>query len=57
MKNVIDRLPAADFLRVHRSYIVPVKRVKALKNKNLLVEGFVIPVGVTYEEQVMELFK
>ncbi|OYU83091.1 MAG: DNA-binding response regulator [Flavobacterium sp. BFFFF2] len=57
MKNVIDRLPPADFLRVHRSYIVPVKRVKALKNKNLLVEGFVIPVGVTYEEQVMELFK
>jgi len=57
MKNVMDRLPPADFLRVHRSYIVPVKRVKALKNKNLLVENFVIPVGITYEEQVLELFK
>jgi len=57
MKHVLDRLPAADFIRVHRSFIVPIKKVKAVKNKALLIEGHVIPIGVTYEEQVLDLFK
>lgn len=57
MKNILEKLPEKDFLRVHRSYIVPLKKIKAIKNKNLLIDGFVIPIGETYKETILKLFK
>lgn len=33
MKAILHELPATDFIRVHRSYIVPIHRVQAIHNK------------------------
>jgi DNA-binding LytR/AlgR family response regulator len=56
MKNILEKLPQEEFLRVHRSYIVPLSKVKSLYNKTLQIEDFVIPVGDTYKENVGKYF-
>ncbi|MHA3786971.1 LytR/AlgR family response regulator transcription factor [Flavobacterium hauense] len=56
MKSILEKLPAALFVRVHRSYIVPVKKVKSLYNKTIQIEDFVIPIGDTYKEEINKYF-
>lgn len=57
MKGILEKLPAKDFVRVHRSFIVPFKRIERLRNKSLLVAGQEIPVGSSYEEEFRRLFR
>lgn len=56
MKSILDKIPVSLFVRVHRSYIIPIKKVKAIVNKNIQIEDFVIPIGETYKEEVAKLF-
>jgi len=57
MKAMMDKLPVKDFVRVHRSFIVPLKRIERLRNKSLLVAGKEIPVGSSYEEDFNRVFR
>lgn len=56
MKSILEKLPEAMFVRVHRSYIVPVKKVKTLYNKTIQIEDFVIPIGDTYKDEINKYF-
>lgn len=55
MKNMLEKLSAKDFIRVHRSYIVPVGRIKTVVNRNIHIGGFIIPIGETYKDMVMKM--
>lgn len=52
LKNVLEKLPSSEFIRVHRSFIVPVSNIKSYVNKNLHIGDFVIPVGDTYKNDL-----
>ena len=52
MKALMERLNQKEFIRVHRSYIVPVNRIESVKQKILMVAGEEIPVGKNYEDNV-----
>ena len=54
MKNVLEKLPEKLFLRVHRSYIIPLNKVKSIQNKSILIKDFIIPIGETYKEEVLK---
>ena len=56
MKAMLEKLPKTDFLRVHRSFIVPIKKVESLRNKTLQLGDKKIPVGHSYEEEVLKHF-
>lgn len=56
LKSILDKLPAADFIRVHRSYIVCAVKVNAVRNKVLYIEDKEIPLGKAYESEFMRLF-
>lgn len=56
MKAMLEKLPSSDFIRVHRSFIVPIKKVESLRNKMLQIGDKKIPVGNSYEEQVLKYF-
>lgn len=56
MKFFLENLPGSLFMRVHRSYIVPVKKINAYKNKTLKISDVQIPVGPSYEAMVAGLF-
>lgn len=56
MKAMLEKLPATDFIRVHRSFIVPIKKVESLRNKTFQIGEKKIPVGNSYEEVVTKHF-
>lgn len=55
MKNILGKLPEKEFIRVHRSYILPVKAIKGIVNKNIHLEDFIIPVGETYKDDLKKI--
>lgn len=52
MKALMEKLNEKEFIRVHRSYIVPLKRIESVKQKMITIAGEEIPVGKLYEEEV-----
>ena len=57
MKNIISKLPENLFIRVHRSFIVPIKKIKTIQNKSILIDEISIPIGDTFREDVQNLFQ
>lgn len=57
MKAMMEKLPPEDFVRVHRSFIVPLKRIKSVRNKLILIADQEIPIGSSYEEDFKTLFQ
>lgn len=55
MKGILEKLPDADFIRVHRSYIIPLNKVKAIINRQIQIGEHMIPIGETYKDQVLKL--
>lgn len=54
LKSIMEKLPEKDFLRVHRSYIVPLKNIKTMVNKSIHIGEFVIPVGDSYKDEILK---
>lgn len=52
LKSMLEKLPSADFLRVHRSYIIPVKRIKRIHNQQVQLDDKEIPIGKSYVDAV-----
>ena len=57
MKAIAEKLPANNFLRVHRSFIVHLGKVTSLRNKMLYIKDKEIPIGTNYLETVLPMFK
>lgn len=53
MKAMMERLPSHSFSRVHRSYIVPLNRIEAIRNKTILLGDREIPIGASYETDLV----
>lgn len=56
LREMADLLPAGQFVRVHRSYIVALDKVEFVRNKVLHLRGREIPLGGTYETLFFQLF-
>lgn len=55
MKSYEEKLPADMFMRVHRSYIVNLHKIRAVERKQLVfVNGAHVPIGELYEERLRE---
>lgn len=54
MKDIEKKLPAEDFLRVHRSFIVRLDKIAAIEQPNLILENDkkVIPIGGSYKDEL-----
>lgn len=58
LKNMETSLPQDTFLRVHRSYIVNIKRIASYtKGRIFLDNGEYIPLGENYKERFFEIFQ
>ncbi|WP_089782099.1 LytR/AlgR family response regulator transcription factor [Chitinophaga sp. YR573] len=57
MKAMMEKLPASAFVRVHRSFIVPLAHIEQVRNKIILIAGNEIPVGSSYEAGFFSQFK
>jgi len=57
MKNIENKLPAKTFLRIHKSYIVNVKKVESIKNYVFKIGKKEIDTGNFYRKQVLSFLK
>lgn len=56
MKSMIEKLPVNEFIRVHRSFIIPVSGIDSVRNKVVIVAGRDIPIGSSYEKEFFTRF-
>lgn len=56
MKSILEKLPQSEFIRVHRSYIVPLGKIEAVRSKIIFIQGEEIPIGTSYTESFFERF-
>lgn len=55
MKKALEKLPTDTFRRIHRSYIVPLAKVKAVVNRKvLLATGKELPISDSYSNFIKE---
>jgi two-component system LytT family response regulator len=54
MGDIFDLVPAADFIRVHKSYVVGIRHISMIEVHQLIINGEKIPIGSTYRESLRE---
>lgn len=52
LKRILEKLPAADFKRIHRSFIVPVKKVQSVQNRKMRLSAVELPISGSYADEV-----
>lgn len=51
MKDMMEKLPSADFIRVHRSFILPFSRIEAVRGTTIFIGDQEFPIGRTYVDE------
>jgi two-component system, LytTR family, response regulator len=54
MRAVEEKFPASLFVRVHRSFIVNLKRVQTIEDNTIIIDSKHIPIGQTYLRDVFQ---
>ena len=57
MKTMEEQFPPADFLRIHKSYIVSKKAITAVKKSSIFIDALELPVGDLYKQDVMSFVR
>ena len=57
MKKLEDQLPASDFARVHRSFIIRIDQIEDIENTTLVIGRKVVPIGASYKEKLFQRLK
>jgi len=55
MKDLEEKLPADEFMRVHKSYIVAIKAISSIDGSDLIVAGKNIPMSREKKSEILEI--
>ncbi len=55
-KALLPKLPEYKFVRIHRSYIVAINKIKSVRNKQVFFNAATLPVSASYEEDFLNRF-
>lgn len=55
--KVVELLPASQFFRVHRSYIISLRRVSKIERHQVHIGNRIIPIGKVYRESFFKWLK
>jgi|GEM_PF-3477530 len=57
LSNFEKKLSAANFVRVHRSYLVNIERIECISGSILTINGVEIPIGSTYKGKLLSRWR
>ncbi len=57
MKNLEERLPSGKFMRIHRSFIISVEKLKSISSHSVDISGKQIPIGKNYKVEFMKVIE
>lgn len=52
MGDIFDLVPAVDFIRVHKSYVVAIRHITMIESHQLIIGQAKIPIGSTYRDSL-----
>ncbi|GAA3974811.1 LytR/AlgR family response regulator transcription factor [Mucilaginibacter dorajii] len=52
MSDIFDLVPAAGFVRVHKSYVISIRHITMIEVHQLIINGEKIPIGTTYRDSL-----
>jgi len=55
LKNILEQLPLENFVRIHRSYVVAVNKIKSYSTKYVQIDDLALPVGSSYGKIFWEI--
>jgi DNA-binding LytR/AlgR family response regulator len=55
LKSLQEKLPSLEFIRLHRSYIVPINKIESFGRNKVKVNGRDIPIGSSYSEAYQQM--
>jgi DNA-binding LytR/AlgR family response regulator len=55
MKSIEEQLPSAEFLRIHKSYIVSIAFITAVRKSSVFIDALELPVSDYYRDVVTSL--
>jgi DNA-binding LytR/AlgR family response regulator len=55
MRSLEEQLPAGNFLRIHKSYIVAIAKIRSLSGNEVTVGQTRIPVSKNYKDELMKI--
>lgn len=57
LKSVLEKLPATQFRRIHRSFIIPLSKVKSVVNRKVRLTHIELPIGDSYIQFIQDWAK
>ncbi|MCS4054368.1 LytR/AlgR family response regulator transcription factor [Salinibacter ruber] len=54
MKELDEKLPSSQFIRIHRSHIVRIDQIKDIEDTTLIIDGKMLPIGPSYQDELIE---
>lgn len=57
LKSLFAKLPAKDFVRVHRSFIVSMDKIDTISKNEIAIGASEIPIGDAYRERLFEVIE
>jgi two-component system LytT family response regulator len=57
MRAVLEKLPASQFARIHRGYIVPLQKIKSVVNRKVSLPSIDLPVSTSYLDFIKQWTK
>lgn len=52
MADIFEVIPAQNFVRVHKSFVVAIRHITMVENHQVIVDGHKIPIGSTYRDEM-----
>lgn len=56
MKQMQEELPAKDFIRIHKSFIIAINKIKYIEGNYVCLADKNIPIGATYRDEIFLKF-
>jgi DNA-binding LytR/AlgR family response regulator len=56
LKSIMSKLNPNEFIRVHRSYIIPLNRIQSVRGKLISLGTIDIPIGIKYEDDFFKVY-
>jgi len=55
LRSLEEQLPTSKFLRIHKSYLVGIDRISAIRKNSVFIQDAELPVGETYRDVIIKL--
>lgn len=57
VKAMLEIFPGTDFIRVHKSFIVAIPKIRQIEKNRILLNGYQVPIGRSYRSELEKLLK